>query len=70
MTLHALCPTNGTEIDFGFPVYADEQTATQPPMPRGETRATLLATGDIQVDVSECPACGRVHRFLTRADVQ
>jgi hypothetical protein len=63
MTLHALCPTNGTEIDFGFPVYAPEET--QPPGPRGEARATRLPSGDIRVEVSECPACGRVHSFVT-----
>jgi hypothetical protein len=68
MTLHALCPTNGTEIDFGFPVYPAEISARPPTFgPRGETRATRLPTGDIQVDVSECPACGRVHRFVTAA---
>jgi hypothetical protein len=63
MTLHATCPTNGTEIDLGFSVYPTE--SLQPPMPRGETRATELPSGDIRVDVSECPACGRVHHFMT-----
>ncbi len=62
MTLHATCPTNGTEIDFGFPVYAEEES--QPPTARGAARAIQLATGDIRVDVSECPACGQVHRFV------
>ncbi len=63
MTLHATCPTNGTEIDFGFPVYASEEPVE--PLPRGGTRAIRLASGDIQVEVSECPACGRVHSFVT-----
>jgi hypothetical protein len=66
MTLHARCPTNGTEIDLGFPIYLPEDS--QPPLPRGGARATRLPTGDIQVDLSECPACGRVHRFVTAAD--
>jgi hypothetical protein len=72
MTLHARCPTNGTEIDFGFPVYsADASGSTGPAgqprvgLPRGHALGTRLPTGDIQVDVSECPACGRVHRFVT-----
>jgi hypothetical protein len=62
MTLHATCPTNGAEIDFGFTVYAER---TERPLPRGETRGFKLPTGDIQVEVSECPACGRVHWFVT-----
>ena len=68
MTLHATCPTNGTEIDFGFPVYASEERPEL--LPRGGTRAVRLASGDIQVEVSECPACGRVHSFVTSAVAQ
>jgi len=63
MTLHARCPTNGTEIDFGFPIYPSEQSPRA--LPRGHALGTRLPTGDIQVDVSECPSCGRVHRFVT-----
>jgi hypothetical protein len=63
MTLHATCPTNGTEIDFGFPVYAAEDTA--PPTGRGAARGTRMPSGDIRVEVTECPSCGQVHRFVT-----
>ena len=65
MTLHATCPTNGAEIDFGFPIYPSEEPP--PPLPRGHAFGTRLPTGDIQVEVSECPACGRVHTFVTTA---
>jgi hypothetical protein len=65
MTLHATCPTNGTEIDLGFTVYATEPS--RPPMPRGETRATRLPSGEIRVDVSQCPGCGREHHFIAPA---
>jgi hypothetical protein len=67
MTLHARCPTNGTEIDFGFQVYASEQL--QPPVARGEARGTRMPSGGVRVVVSECPACGRVHQlFVDDAD--
>ena len=66
MTLHATCPTNGTKIDFGFPVYAAEaEPEARERMPRGGAHAVRLASGDIRVDVPECPACGRVHSFVT-----
>jgi hypothetical protein len=66
MTLHVTCPTNGTEIDFGFPVYPAGEP--QPPLTRGETRATRLPTGEVRVDVRECPACGRLHLFVAPAE--
>jgi hypothetical protein len=66
MTLHATCPTNGTEIDFGFPVFASGEPTEI--MPRGCARAVRLDSGDIQVEVTDCPACGRVHNFLTPAE--
>jgi hypothetical protein len=63
MTLHATCPTNGTEIDFGFPVYDEEEEP--PPAGRGAARATRLPSGKIRVEISDCPACGRLHCFVT-----
>lgn len=66
MTLHARCPTNGTEIAFGFQVYPAEQA--QPPVARGEARGTQLPTGEVRVHVNECPACGRVHQLFVAAD--
>ena len=62
MTLHVTCPTTGTELDFGFRVYDADQP--QPPHPRGEARGTLLPSGEVRVNVRECPACGRLHLFL------
>jgi hypothetical protein len=66
VTLLSKCPTNGTEIAFGFPVYAAEQA--QPPVARGEVRGTQLPGGEVSVYVTECPACGRVHQLVVQAD--
>jgi hypothetical protein len=66
MTLHARCPTNGSQIDFGFQVYSQEQP--QPPVARGEARGTRLASGEVRVHVTECPSCGRVHQLIVAAD--
>jgi hypothetical protein len=62
MTLHVTCPTNRTEIDLGFWVAAEGEP--QPRLTRGEARGTRLPSGEIRVQVSECPACGRLHYFV------
>ncbi len=66
MTLQARCPTNDTEIALGFPVYPSEQALR--PLARGEVRGTRLVSGEIKVEVRECPSCGRKHLFIARDD--